>query len=243
MGTAIGLDLRDPCVGPDAVDAFFDWLRSVDERFSTYRDDSLVTRIRGGETTLVNADPDLTEVLELCEQVRLRSDGVFDVWSHHGDGLDPSGLVKGWSIDRGADILRAAGARNFCINAGGDVLAIGQASSGVAWRVGIRHPVEADKVAAVVCASDLAVATSGAYERGEHILNPLDDDAPRQLLSVTVAGPSLTFADAYATAAFAMGEYGVDWVARLVDYSGYVVTAHGRAIWTHPFDMLLQARP
>jgi thiamine biosynthesis lipoprotein len=192
---------------------------------------------------LLDADPDLTEVLELCERVRLASDGVFDVWSHHGDGLDPSGLVKGWSIDRGADILRAAGARNFCINAGGDVLAVGEASSGEAWRVGIRHPVEADKVAAVVCASDLAVATSGAYERGAHILNPVAEGAPHQLLSVTIAGPSLTFADAYATAAFAMGEHGVDWLARLAGYSGYVVTAHGRAIWTHPFNMLLQARP
>jgi thiamine biosynthesis lipoprotein len=173
MGTAIGLDLREPWVATDAVDEFFEWLRTVDARFSTYRADSQVSRLRSGEIALVDADPDLTEMLELCEQVRLVSDGVFDVWTHHRDGLDPSGLVKGWSIDGGAEILREGGARNFCINAGGDVLAIGEASPGVAWRVGIRHPVEADKVAGVVAASDPAVATSAAYERGEHILNAL----------------------------------------------------------------------
>jgi thiamine biosynthesis lipoprotein len=239
MGTAIGLDLREPWIRPEAVDAFFDWLRSVDERFSTYRDDSLVSRLRRGEIASLIADPDLTQVLELCEKVRLASDGIFDVWTHHPDGFDPSGLVKGWSIDRGADILRAAGARNFCVNAGGDVLAIGQARPGVAWRVGIRHPVEADKVAAVVAASELAVATSGAYERGEHIINSLHEAAPQELLSVTVAGPSLTFADAYATAAFAMGERGVAWLGQLDSYGGYVVTAHQRAIWTDDFDVLL----
>ena len=240
MGTAIGLDLREPWIGDEAVDGFFDWLRSVDERFSTYRDDSLVSQLRRGEIASLIADPDLTDVLELCEEVRLASDGIFDVWAHQPDAFDPSGLVKGWSIDRGADILRTAGARNFCVNAGGDVLAIGQAQPGVAWRVGIRHPVEADKLAAVVAASDLAVATSGAYERGRHIVNSLDEAAPQQLLSATVAGPSLTFADAYATAVFAMGERGVDWLRRLDRYSGYVVTAQRRAIWTDPFDVILQ---
>jgi FAD:protein FMN transferase len=239
MGTAIGLDLREPWVGHEAVDRFFDWLMSVDERFSTYRDDSLVTRLRRGEIASLIADPDLTEVLELCEEVRLASDGIFGVWTHDPDGFDPSGLVKGWSIDRGADILRAAGARNFCVNAGGDVLAIGQARPGVGWRVGIRHPFEADRLAAVVAASDLAVATSGAYERGEHIVNSLDEAAPQQLLSVTVAGPSLTFADAYATTAFAMGERGVEWLDQLDGYGAYVVTAHQRAIWTNDFDVLL----
>jgi FAD:protein FMN transferase len=56
---------------------------------------------------------------------------------------------------------------------------------------------------------------------------------------VTVAGPSLTFADAYATTAFAMGERGVDWLDQLDGYRAYVVTAHQRAIWTHDFDVLL----
>lgn len=242
MGTVIGLDLREPSIADGAIEAFFDWLRSVDARFSTYRDDSLVSRIRRGETELLRTDGDLIEVLELCEQVRVRSNGAFDVWSHHDDGLDPSGLVKGWSIDRGAEILRAAGARNFCINAGGDVLAIGEARRGEPWRVGVRHPIDANRVASVVLASDLAVATSGAYERGAHILTALSEGGPPQPLSVTVAGPTLTLADAYATAAFAMGERGVEWLARLGTYSGFVVTAKGRAVWTHSFDSLLAVR-
>ena len=178
MGTAIGLDLRQPWVAKAASDRFFDWLRSVDMRFSTYRADSLVSRLRRKQISIDETDEDLHEVLALCDEVRGLSRGAFDIWRHSPDGLDPSGLVKGWSIDRGARILVEAGARNFCINAGGDVLARGEAAPGLAWRVGIRHPQLPAKMAAVVAGRDLAVATSGAYERGEHILDPVTGRTP-----------------------------------------------------------------
>lgn len=239
MGTAISLDLRSPWAEAGAVDEFFEWLRSVDERFSTYRDESLVSRIRRGEIGLAEAGPDIRQVLELCEGVRLASGGVFDVWSHDRQGLDPSGLVKGWSIDRGAEILRRAGARNFCINAGGDVLAAGEATVGNAWRVGIRHPHSGDRLVKVVAARDLAVATSGAYERGAHITNPGAPAAPAQLLSLTVVGAGLTLTDAYATAAFAMGEAGIGWVASQPGFGVCAVTGPGRTVWDDRFAALI----
>lgn len=238
MGTAISLDLRSPWADADVVDRFFDWLRSVDERFSTYRDSSLVSRIRRGEIGPAQAGPDLREVLALCERVRRASGGVFDVWSHDPRGLDPSGLVKGWSIDRGADILRRAGARNFCINAGGDVLAAGEATAGNAWRVGIRHPYVADSLVKVVAARDLAVATSGAYERGAHIANRSAPASPAELLSLSVVGPGLTLTDAYATAAFAMGEAGISWVASQPGFGVCAVTVQGCTVWDDTFGAL-----
>jgi thiamine biosynthesis lipoprotein len=102
-------------------------------------------------------------------------------------------------------IAYAAGVRNYAVNAGGDMLMRGRALPDDCWRVGIQHPVERDKVAKVVIANDLAVATSGAYARGDHELDPHTRRAPAGVLPVTIAGPVLATADAYATAAFAMG--------------------------------------
>jgi thiamine biosynthesis lipoprotein len=103
------------------------------------------------------------------------------------------------------------------------------------WRVGIQHPLERDRVAAVVQARDLAIATSGAYERGEHVIDPHTRRPPTDVLSVTVTGPDLATADAYATAAFAMGSRGGRWTAGLSGYESMVILADGRVLSTPGF--------
>jgi thiamine biosynthesis lipoprotein len=231
MGTAVGVDVRDPGVPERALDAFFAWLRVVDARFSTYRADSEISRVGRGELSAGAAHPDVGEVLAVCEEVRGCSGGRFSA-HRPGGGLDPSAVVKGWSVERGARLLEDAGARNLCINAGGDVLARGEPEAGRPWRVGIRHPEIADRVAAVLGVRDLAVATSGAYERGAHILDPRTGQPARGLLSLTVVGPSLTLADAYSTAAFVMGGDGASWIAGIPGYEAYAVTSDRRAVWT-----------
>ena len=238
MGTAIGVDLRDPGVDEAALDAFFAWLREVDARFSTYRADSEISRIGADDLALADAHPDVHEVLGLCEEVRRCSGGLFAV-HRPGGSLDPSALVKGWSVERGMRILGDAGARNLCVNAGGDVLALGQPEPGRAWRVGIRHPEVADRVAAVLAVHDHAVATSGLYERGDHIVDPRSGAPLRGLLSMTVAGPSLALADTYSTAAFVMGPEGVAWVAGIPGYAAYAVTAERRCLWSAGCEPLL----
>ena len=70
--------------------------------------------------------------------------------------------------------------------------------------VGIQHPLDRDAIAARVRAGDLAVATSGAYERGAHIATPHGARARRRAVGHG-RGPDLGTADAYSTAAFAMG--------------------------------------
>ena len=84
MGTAIGLDLREPWVADSAVDAFFGWLRSVDVRFSTYREDSLVSRLRRGEISTEEIDEDFHEVLSMCGAVERLSHGAFDITTATG---------------------------------------------------------------------------------------------------------------------------------------------------------------
>lgn len=242
MGTAIGLDVRDRGVSPDALEEAFEYLRGVDARFSPYKPESEVSRLSRGEITEAECSPDLRYVLELCERVRRESDGYFDIRAHRTDGgLDPSGLVKGWSLENAGRILEASGARNYCINGGGDIVARGEAVPGQAWRVGIRHPQIVDKLATVLAVGDAAVATSGAYERGEHVRDPFTGRAPSNVLSITIVGPSLTFADAYATAAFAMGPTGLAWVASRPGYEACAVTAdpdgtNPRLAWTPGFD-------
>jgi thiamine biosynthesis lipoprotein len=242
MGTAISLDVRDSGVMPGALADAFEYLRQVDNRFSTYKPESEVSRLGRGEIQESEWSPELHEVLELCEQVRRDSEGYFDIRAHRTDGgLDPSGLVKGWSLEKAGRILEAAGALNYCINGGGDIVARGEAAPGQAWRIGIRHPLVADRLAAVLAVRDGSVATSGAYERGEHVRNPFTNLAPSGVLSITIVGPRLTFADAYATAAFAMGPTGLAWVAGRPGYEGCVVTAdadgsNARLAWTPGFD-------
>ena len=244
MGTAISFDVRDPDLSPAALDQAFDYLRDIDLRFSTYKPESEVSRLSRGEISEDDCSPDLRDVLHICEEIRATSEGYFDIRAHRPDGgLDPSGLVKGWALENAGLILETAGARNFCINGGGDIVVRGEAAPTTPWRIGIRHPLQADKVATVVGVRNGAIATSGAYERGEHVRDPFTGKAPDGVLSVTIVGPSLTYADAYATAAFAMGKTGLAWVAGLAGYAGCTITSdpdgsNGRLAWTPGFERL-----
>ena len=248
MGTAVGLDVRDPTVRPEALEQAFDYLRGVDARFSTYKPDSEVSRLIRGELDEADGSPELREVLAMCEEARRATEGYFDIRAHRPDGRpDPTGLVKGWSLENAGRILEAAESRNYCINGGGDIVARGEAAPGTAWRVGIRHPIQAEAVATVLAIRDMGVATSGAYERGDHVRDPFTGRAASGALSITVVGPSLTFADAYATAAFAMGPTGLAWVAGLPGYEGCAISAdrdgsNGRLAWTPGFDRFLADR-
>jgi thiamine biosynthesis lipoprotein len=227
MGMPIGIDVRAP--GGIDVEPAFAWLREVDAIFSTYRDDSEISRLDRGELLLAECRPEVDDVLTRCLALERATRGYFS--ARPAGRLDPSGLVKGWAIDAAAQLLLDAGAETFCIDAGGDVLARGDR----AWRVGIRHPEELDHLAAVVAVEDLAVATSGAYERGPHVVDPHTGRPPEGLLSVTVVGPDLATADAYATAAFAMGSDGPGWTATLAGYDALCITSDHRVLTTPGF--------
>ena len=193
----------------------------VDDLFSTWRPDTEIMRIARHELTIADADPEVREVLELCERVHRETDGAFDITfgrrsqlpPHDGSSpIDPSGLVKGWAVQRAADRLASTGAKRFWINAGGDIVARGRPDDGP-WRIGLQHPWERDKLAAVVGVVDRAVATSGVYERGDHVIDPLTGAPVRGLTAVTVIGDDLTFVDAYATAVLVLGRPGLEWIA------------------------------
>lgn len=221
MGMPISLDLRDEGDGQAA----FDWLAEADRRFSPFRADS--------EVCLGADSPDMREIRRLCEEYELRSGGAFRA-RLPGRAFDPSGIVKGWAVQRAADLLRAQGIRSFCLNAGGDLVAAGRL-----WSVGIRHPEDAHQVCAVLAVQDRAVATSGAYERGEHVLDGRTGEPARGLLSLTVVADDLTTADAVSTAAFAMGRDGIAWAHAQPGCLVLAVDEHRRVRWSPELEDLI----
>jgi FAD:protein FMN transferase len=225
MGIPVGIEIRDS-VDDGALDAAFAHLRRVDATFSTYIAESEISRLAAGTLQLCDAAPAVRAVLERCAALKRRTGGWFDVRA--SGRLDPSGFVKGWAVEGAAALLRRAGARSFCVHAGGDV----RVGAGGPWRVGVQHPLRRDRVAAVLAAGDLGVATSGAYERGPHVVDPHTGKPPEGVLSVTVAARDLGTADAYATAAFAMGLDGPAWTATLPDCHALTILADGRVLST-----------
>jgi len=244
-GTVCSIDVRDN-VDPAAVDACFEWFTRVDELFSTWRTGTEIMRIGRGELASADAAPEVQEVLALSEQMRLETDGAFDIRAAARAGvppapgrapLDPSGVVKGWAVERAGVILRDAGAECFMINAGGDVVTRGAPAGSDGWRIGIQHPWERDRVAAVVRARDMAVATSGRYERGDHVLDPRTGKPATGFASVTVVGADLAVADAFATAVVVLATgRGLQWMTTRAGYEAMAITDNRAVLFTPGFD-------
>jgi thiamine biosynthesis lipoprotein len=234
MGMPISLALR----GRNAHDRHADeaWREAletfdeVDRVFSTYRTDSVISRLDRGELDLVACPPEVHEVLALGERARRESHGAFDVRRPGPHGrlvLDPTGVVKGWAVERAARALRALPETDFCLSAGGDVVCRTRLAASPDWRIGIEDPSRPDRVTAVVPVRDGAVATSGLTHRGSHIVDPRTGATPTAVASVTVVGPDLVWADIDATAAFALGLHSMQWLRGRSGRSGLVVWADG----------------
>jgi thiamine biosynthesis lipoprotein len=221
MGTAFTIDIRSPGSWTGAVADVVGWLHQVDTVFSTYQPGSDINRIQRGELRVERAHPDVGRVLELCAQVQVATGGAFTAMPR--GRLDPTGLVKGWAVERASLLLRGHGAVDHAVNGGGDLQLAGSAAPGRPWVVGISDPRDRARIVSTVAGRDFAVATSGLAERGRHILDPFTARPARALASATVVGPSLTFADAYATAAFVLGRQAIKWIEEVEDYEALLV--------------------
>lgn len=208
-----------------AIEAACAALHWADATFSTWDPHSPVSRLRRGEAELSDLPAEVTEVLVLCEEARKLSCGWFDPWASPS-GVDPTGLVKGWAVERALTILRVAGMAAAMVNGGGDIAVFGTPAPGQRWRVGIRHPWRAGALAGILEAT-AAVATSGSYERGPHLLDPFTGQPASRAASATVTGPSLAFADALATALAVGGDEALGIVAGLDGYAGYLIRPDG----------------
>lgn len=243
MGTVVSFDLRPGRRTEEqvaqALAAACAELHRADATFSTYRPDSPLTRLRRGEVSLGECPPEVAEVLARCDEARVASGGWFDAWALPG-GVDPTGLVKGWAAERALAALTAAGVQAAMVNAAGDVVVAGEPEPGRSWHVGVRDPRDPAGVCCVVPAAAplRAVATSGRYERGDHVLDPRTGQPARAVLAATVVGPDLTLADALATGLLAAGLVGLRDLAALDGWHGLVVGEDGRVLTTPGFPQL-----
>ena len=236
-GTIIWVECWGP--SPDrlniGIDKCAEYFEFIDQVFSTYKEESEVSKLRAGKIKLEDTCADLQKVWQLCAVAKEITEGSFDPWAVIG-GFDPSGYVKGWAADRAIEILIEHGATSIQINAAGDLsLAGGNIEDGekTTWKIGIRHPEEAHTIVKVFELNDGAVATSGTYERGAHIRDPHTGLIAIGARSASVIGPDGGLADALATALVVSGRDGASWFSKpeLAEYSTWVIDRNEDTSW------------
>jgi thiamine biosynthesis lipoprotein len=239
MGLPMSIHIRGPRARGEAVaeavqSAFTD-LRADDALFSTWLPDSPVSRIRDGRDRLVDAHPRIRHVAALCELAGHRTGGAFSAWLPGPDGrqrFDPTGLVKGWAVEQAfagllAD-LPSLGPHDALICAGGDIAVSCTRTDTPSWVVAVEDPRDPSRTLRTLQLRTGAVATSGTAARGPHIIDPATGVGASGLLSATVIGPNLTWADVYATAAFVKGAAALPWIATVPDHAGILLGTDGR---------------
>lgn len=124
--------------------------------------------------------------------------------------LDLGAIAKGLAVDLAVKVLSLF--EGFFIDAGGDIFASGMNEFEEPWRVGIRHPREKEEIIRTLQLTNMAVCTSGSYERvspikkdAHHLINPHSGIPQSNILSCTVVAPFTMLADAFSTAAFILG--------------------------------------
>jgi len=241
-GTIVDVDCSSEIVSgaelDRAMEKVIEFCQDVDRDFSTYKDDSWVTRLRRGTVAIEDCPDDVIEVWDLCANARWLSEGAFDPWAVDG-GFDPSGLVKGWAADKASNILVAAGAQHCQVNAAGDVSLRGgwfDAQAGVVkpWSIGVVNPDERSEIVKVFDITDGAIATSGTYERGAHIHDPHNGLIAIGAKSATVVGAEGWLCDAMATAVMVAGQDCALWFgqAELAGYQVFGVDRHEQTGWS-----------
>lgn len=236
MGMPITVEVTDRAIREEEIDKVFFYFEYVDETFSTYKDTSEISRLNRGEVFAGEYSDDMKTVLALCEETKKLTSGYFDIRNREGK-LDPSGLVKGWAIHKASQLLKDCGWKNYYVDAGGDIQSAGTNNKNQEWSIGIQNPFNLQEIVKVIYPRGKGVATSGTYIRGQHIYNPSSKERMiDEVVSLTVIGPNIYEADRFATAAFAMGREGINFIENLPGFEGYQIDAQGQATFTSGFN-------
>jgi thiamine biosynthesis lipoprotein len=231
MGIPISIDTPEAIESTIFEDAF-DRLRQIDARFSTYKPGSELSKYQRGELTSSNISEEMRKVQEACDKYTILTDGYFS--ATFSGPFNPTGYVKGWAIHEAGKLLRAAGVSSYLINAAGDIEAT---SDGVkTWNIALQNPFSQQKTLGVISLTNGAVATSGTYERGQHIINPLLHQPANSLVSATVYGADIIKADVFATTCIAMGaQRALDFMSVQEGYEALLIDPEGKIQQTQGF--------
>jgi thiamine biosynthesis lipoprotein len=240
MGMPVTVEVVDSTATLATLEKVFAYFVSIDEKFSTYKPTSEISKINRGEIEKKDYSDDMQVVFALSEETRESTNGYFNIL--HNGVYDPSGIVKGWAIQNAATLLTEDGFTNFYVDAGGDIQVSGKNSEGKQWAVGIRDPFSSTyDIVKVVYVETEGVATSGTYIRGDHIYVPeavvgSNPSLGPTIMSLTVIGPNIYEADRYATAAFAMGVSGLHFIEQTKELEGYMIDSNRVAYMTSGFE-------
>jgi thiamine biosynthesis lipoprotein len=234
MGMPVTIEIVDPGAQENDIEEVFSYFQDIDEQFSLYKSTSEVEKINRCEIVVSEYSPLMQKILQLSEETKKDTQGYFDIYKR--GKLDPSGLVKGFAIYEGTKKLFDKGYKNFFVEIAGDIQTSGFNQEGKKWRVGIRNPIEKEEIIKVVFLSGEGIATSGNYERGAHIYNPKTQKTVTDIASLTVISKTIYDADRFATAAFAMGEKGIEFINKKPELEGYMILRNKIAVYTEGFE-------
>ena len=191
-----------------------------------------------------NVVPDMREVQRRLPLIDYRAIQIDDVAGtvflpRKGMAIHLGGIGKGYAIDRGVDILRTRGVRDFMMQDGGDIYVAGL-KDGRPWRLGIQDPRgAAHHIFAELDLSDGTFSTSGDYERFfmkdgrryHHILDPATGEPAGGARSVTIVTNLAVIADGLSTGVFVLGpEKGMALIEKLPDVEGVIVSDTNEAL-------------
>ena len=157
-----------------------------------------------------------------------------------GMRIDLGGFAKGYAVDRSIELLRARGIQHASVSAGGDTRILGD-RFGRPWIVGIRHPDDAHRVILRIPLENVALSTSGDYERYfdedgvryHHIIDPRTGHSASKVRSATIIGPTATQTDGLSKTAFVLGpEKALEILKRIPDVDGVFVGPDGKVYYT-----------
>ena len=226
MGMPITIEVQDKNIKSIDIDEVFNYFHYIDDNYSPFKESSEVGKLNKGEAI----SSEMKMLLKLSEDLKKETSGYFDIKRPDGK-IDPSGIVKGWSIRNAADILRKKGFKKFFVDAGGDAEIVGEN-----WKWGIRNPFNVKEIIKVLKLSNCGIATSGTYERGKHIYSPITKNYEiPDIVSLTVIGPNVYEADKFSTPAFAMGKAGISFIEKQKGLEGYMIDSKGIATMTSGF--------
>lgn len=235
MDMPVIIEIVDPMVTEKVFAEIFNYFTYIDNTFSPFKKTSELTKINQGLLQKNDWSQDMKIVFKLCKQTSAETLGFFNVEKNRE--FDPLGLVKGWAINNAANILKAKGFENYYVEAGGDIQVAGINRENKLWRIGIQNPFNLKQNIKIVVLNNQGIATSGSYLRGQHIRNPfLPKKEINDIVSLTVIGPNIYEADRFATAAFAMGKKGINFIENLKGFEGYMIDNKGMATFTSHFN-------
>ena len=172
--------------------------------------------------------------------VEINRDNSTIRFMQEGVRINLGGIAKGYTVERGVDVLRQYGVAHARVTAGGDSRLLGD-RRGQPWMVGVQNPRDNDQVAVTLPLENEAISTSGDYERffeedGEryhHIIEPSTGQPAGEVRSTTIIGPDAVLTDALSTSVFVMGvDQGLRLIATLPDYEGIVIDAEGQMFYS-----------